>query len=454
MEPTDLRIRVVPAIVDVSAAEWDACANPAGARASAGESNRFFSRLANCAVAEAAFAPSDAASLVPPRPHPGIDSGSQRIEPIAPVNAESSSQGAFNPFISHGFLSALEASGSAVARAGWQAQHLIAETGGGTVVGVAPCYLKSHSRGEYVFDHAWAEAYERAGGDYYPKLQVSVPFTPVTGRRLLARPGPTAAAVRDGLTAGLVELCRMREASSVHLTFLTEPEWRLLAGHGFLQRTDQQFHWENAGYARFEDFLGALAARKRKAIRRERREALPAGVTVHWLTGSDLTEAAWDAFFAFYMETGSRKWGRPYLTRSFFSLVGESLRDHILLVMAKRAGRFIAGALNFIGSDTLYGRNWGAIEHHPFLHFELCYYQAIEFAIAKKLARVEAGAQGEHKLARGYLPTITYSAHFIADGGLRRAIADYLVRERAYVAAASEELSTYAPFRKVPAEEA
>jgi uncharacterized protein len=281
-----------------------------------------------------------------------------------------------------------------------------------------------------------------------------VPFTPVTGRRLLARPGPAAAAVRDGLTAGLVELCRMREASSVHLTFLTEPEWRLLGGHGFLQRTDQQFHWENAGYASFEDFLGALAARKRKAIRRERREALPPGVTVHWLTGSDLTEEAWDAFFAFYMETGSRKWGRPYLTRSFFSLVGESLRDHILLVMAKRAGRFIAGALNFIGSDALYGRNWGAIEHHPFLHFELCYYQAIEFAIANKLKRVEAGAQGEHKLARGYLPVTTYSAHYIADPGLRRAIADYLRRERAYVTAAGAEMAGYGPYRKVVAEEA
>jgi predicted N-acyltransferase len=360
----------------------------------------------------------------------------------------------FNPFIAHDFLAALEASGSAVARAGWQPQHLVAETESGTVVGVAPCYLKSHSRGEYVFDAGWAEAYERAGGSYYPKLQVSVPFTPVTGRRLLVRPGEQAEGVQAGLAAGLVELCRLREASSVHLTFLSEAEWRLLGTQGFLQRNDQQFHWDNAGYATFEDFLGALAARKRKAIKRERRDALPDGVTVAWLTGSDLTESAWDAFFAFYMETGSRKWGRPYLTRTFFSLIGESMRDHILLVMAKRAGRYIAGALNFIGSDALYGRNWGAIEHHPFLHFELCYYQAIEFAIHHGLARVEAGAQGEHKLARGYLPATTYSAHYIADPGLRRAIADYLKRERAYVQAAGEELSAYAPYRKEAAEEA
>jgi predicted N-acyltransferase len=459
MTGTDLRIRVVPSIVDVSAAGWDACANPGpGAPArmpgSTAAANRF-SRLANCAEAELALRPSDSASIAPHKPFPRSGTLSPAIEPDQAANAESDSHDwAFNPFISHAFLCALEASGSAVARAGWQPQHLVAESGDGSVVGVAPCYLKSHSRGEYVFDHAWADAYERAGGDYYPKLQVSVPFTPVTGRRLLVRPGASAEAVRAGLAAGLVELCRMRRASSVHLTFLTEPEWRFLGAQDFLQRTDQQFHWENGGYATFEDFLAALAARKRKAIRRERREALPPGVTVHWLTGSDLTEEAWDAFFAFYMETGSRKWGRPYLTRAFFSLIGERMRDHVLLVMARRAGRFIAGALNFIGSDTLYGRNWGAIEHHPFLHFELCYYQAIEFAIARKLARVEAGAQGEHKLARGYLPSTTYSAHYIADAGLRRAVADYLVRERAYVAAAGEELAACGPFRKVPAAEA
>jgi predicted N-acyltransferase len=353
----------------------------------------------------------------------------------------------YNPFISHGFLSSLEESGSVGARAGWQAQHLVADCDG-EIAGAMPCYLKSHSRGEYVFDHGWAEAYERAGGSYYPKLQVSVPFTPAAGRRLLVRAGTADGVVRGALAQGLMALCERRQASSAHVTFLPEAEWRFLGSQGFLLRTDQQFHWQNAGYDSFESFLGALASRKRKTIRRERREALANGIAIEWLTGSDLTEAAWDAFFAFYMDTGSRKWGRPYLTRPFFSLVGERMRDRILLVMAKRAGRWIAGAINFIGSDTLFGRHWGAVEHHPFLHFEVCYYQAIAFAIARGLARVEAGAQGEHKLARGYLPTTTYSAHFIADPALRRAIADYLKRERMYVAAAEEELIAAAPFRK------
>ena len=389
---TGLRIRVLPSITDLPAAAWDSCANP------------------------------------------GLREG----VPALP----------YNPFIAHDFLSALEISGSAVAKAGWQPQHLVLEDETGAVLGVVPCYLKSHSRGEYVFDRGWAEAYERAGGDYYPKLQVSVPFTPATGRRLLVAPGPHRGESEAALAQGLVELCRLREASSVHVTFMPEPEWHLLAERGFLKRTDQQFHWENAGYASFDEFLGALASRKRKVLKRERREALANGIEVDWLTGSDLTEAVWDDFFAFYMDTGSRKWGRPYLTREFFSLVGEKMADRILLVMAKRAGRYIAGAINFIGSETLFGRHWGAIEHHPFLHFELCYYQAIDFAIAKKLARVEAGAQGEHKIARGYMPVTTYSAHYIADPALRRAIADYLSRERAYVEAAREELAAYAPFRK------
>ena len=318
----------------------------------------------------------------------------------------------------------------------------------GTLVAAAPCYLKSHSRGEYVFDHGWAEAYAHAGGSYYPKLQVAVPFTPATGPRLLVRPGPQADKARRTLVAGLVELCRVDDASGVHVTFATEPEFRLLGELGFLQRNDQQFHWENAGYRSFDDFLSALASRKRKTIKRERQEALANGIEVHCLTGSDLTEDVWDHFFAFYMETGSRKWGRPYLTRPFFSLIGETMGDRILLVMAKRAGRWVAGAINFIGSHTLFGRHWGAVEHHPFLHFELCYYQAIDYAIAHKLQRVEAGAQGEHKIARGYMPTITYSAHYIADPALRRAIGDYLKRERAYVAAAGEELAATGPFRK------
>ena len=339
-------------------------------------------------------------------------------------------------------------SNSVGGRTGWQPQHVLARTPDGTLVAAAPCYRKSHSRGEYVFDRGWAEAYERAGGSYYPKLQVAVPFTPATGRRLLLRPGPQAHAVGRALAGGLVELCGLSGASGVHVTFATEPEFRLLGELGYLQRTDQQFHWENPGFASFDEFLAALTARKRKTIRRERHDALQNGISVHWLTGRDLTEDVWDAFFEFYMETGSRKWGRPYLTRPFYSLVGEKMRDRIVLVMAKRAGRWIAGAINFIGSHALFGRHWGAIEHHPFLHFELCYYQAIDYAIAHKIPRVEAGAQGEHKISRGYLPTTTYSAHYIADPALRRAIADYLVRERAYVAAAGAELAGLAPFRK------
>lgn len=353
-----------------------------------------------------------------------------------------------NPFVSHEFLSALEESASVGGRTGWQPSHLLAENATGDLLGAAPCYVKTHSRGEYVFDHSWAEAFERAGGDYYPKLQVAVPFTPVTGPRLLARPGSQMNAVRGALADALVEITTANELSSAHVTFLTEAEWLALGERGFLRRTDQQFHWENADYGSFDDFLATLASRKRKTIRRERKEALSAGIEVCWLTGKDLTEAVWDAFFTFYMETGSRKWGRPYLTREFFSIAGEKLRERILLVMARRSGRWIAGAINFIGADTLYGRNWGAIEHHPFLHFELCYYQAIEYAISYGLKRVEAGAQGEHKLARGYLPHTTYSAHFIANSVLRQAIAEYLTRERAYVQAAAEELAAAAPFRK------
>jgi predicted N-acyltransferase len=412
---TEFRIRVLPAIADVPADAWDACANPEGLLPKADEQSHELVKVTS-----------------EHKPNSSVETCGYR----------------YNPFVSHGFLSALEASQSAVARTGWLPQHLLAETTDGAVLGACPCYLKSHSRGEYVFDAGWADAYERAGGAYYPKLQVSVPFTPATGPRLMARPGPQADAARAALAAGLVALTEKREASSAHVTFLPREESDMLTARGFLQRTDQQFHWDNAGYTSFEDFLAALSARKRKLVKRERRDAVANDITLHWLTGSDLTEEVWDAFFAFYMDTGSRKWGRPYLTRAFFSIVGETMRDRILLVMAKRAGRFIAGAINFIGSDILYGRHWGAIEEHPFLHFEVCYYQAIEYAIARKLARVEAGAQGEHKLARGYMPVTTYSAHYIADPALRRAIADYLKRERSYVAAAGEELAAHAPFRK------
>jgi hypothetical protein len=402
MTDIELRIRIAQSLTEVRAAAWDACA-----------------------------VESD------------LSSREDNLSPDLSTRRQ-----ADNPFISHDFLSSLESSSSVGPRTGWQPRHLLAETADGALLGAAPCYVKSHSRGEYVFDAGWAEAFEHAGGDYYPKLQVAVPFTPVTGPRLLARPGPLANQVRGALTDALVEIATTNELSSVHVTFATEPEWRLLGGRGFLQRNDQQFHWENAGYATFEDFLTALSSRKRKTIRRERKEALEPGIELAWLTGSDLTEAVWDAFFAFYMDTGSRKWGSPYLTRAFFSIASEKMRDRILLVMAKRNGRWIAGALNFLGSDTIYGRNWGAVEHHPFLHFEVCYYQAIEYAIAHKLKRVEAGAQGEHKLARGYMPKTTYSAHFIANAALRRAVAEYLARERAYVRAAGEELAAAAPFRK------
>ncbi len=353
-----------------------------------------------------------------------------------------------NPFVSHAFLAALEQSGSATPRTGWAPQHLLIETTEGELLGAAPCYLKSHSRGEYVFDHGWADAYERAGGAYYPKLQVCVPFTPATGPRLLVPASPHAEIARETLAAGLVALCERRHASSVHVTFQPEQDWDFLGTKGFLKRTDQQFHWQNDGYQSFDEFLGALASRKRKVIKRERRDAAESGITIHHLSGSDLTEAVWDDFFAFYMDTGSRKWGRPYLTRSFYSMIGETMADQILLVMARRNGRYIAGAINFIGADTLFGRHWGAIEHHPFLHFEVCYYQAIDYAITHKLKAVEAGAQGEHKIARGYVPVTTYSSHYIADPGLRRAIADYLKHERAYVDAAGRELEALAPFRK------
>ena len=307
-----------------------------------------------------------------------------------------------------------------------------------------PLYRKSHSYGEYVFDHAWAEALERAGGDYYPKLQASVPFTPVTGPRLLAK---TPEARRELLqyAAGAVE---QLGASSLHLTFLTEDEWRLAGDAGYLQRTGQQFHWENRGYASFEEFLGELASGKRKNLRKERQSVRDAGVTFDWLTGNDLTEAHWDCFFDFYRDTGGRKWGTPYLTRDFFSRLGDGLKQQTLLVMAKQNGEYIAGALNLFGEGVLFGRNWGCTAFVPFLHFETCYYQAIDFAIARGLKRVEAGAQGEHKLLRGYLPVPTYSAHRIAHPGLRRAVDDYLAQERAAVAENIAELAKASPFRK------
>lgn len=351
-----------------------------------------------------------------------------------------------NPFVSHAFLSALEDSGCVGGRSGWAPLHVVVEEAE-TLLGAVPCYLKSHSMGEYVFDHSWADAYTRAGGRYYPKLQVSVPFTPAAGPRLLVPESPQADDVRERLIAGLRAVRDQTKASSIHATFLQEADVRAFTARGFLRRDDQQFHWFNEDYGSFEDFLAALASRKRKAIRRERRDALQNGITVEWISGRDITEAHWDAFFAFYMDTGSRKWGSPYLNRLFFSLIGERMAERILLIMAKRNGRYIAGAINFVGDRRLYGRNWGCIEDHPFLHFEVCYYQAIDFAIAKGLDRVEAGAQGEHKLARGYRPVITTSAHDIADPSLRRAVQSYLEQERLYVSEAAEELASATPFR-------
>jgi uncharacterized protein len=353
-----------------------------------------------------------------------------------------------NPFTSHAFLRALEDSGSAAAETGWLPKHLLLGDASGTLLGCMPCYLKSHSRGEYVFDHGWADAYLRAGGRYYPKLQASIPFTPVTGKRLLVRPGDGEAERGALLLQAAKQVTDRLGVSSLHITFLTREEWQLAGECGLLKRTDQQYHWQNQDYSSFEDFLSALASRKRKGIRRERREALEGGIEIEWVTGSDLTEAHLDAFFAFYIDTGSRKWGSPYLTRECFSLLRESMADEMLLILAGRSGTYIAGALNFIGRDALYGRYWGAIEEHPFLHFEICYYQAIDFAIAHRLARVEAGAQGAHKLARGYLPSETYSAHYIADPALRRAVADYLKRERLAVAREIALLSDEAPYKR------
>ena len=397
MSGSEFKFRFVRSLAEVDPLAWDACANPA----------------------DPVFAPEDEGQY-------------ER----------------FNPFISHAFLNALEVSGSAIAREGWAPLHVLVEDESGRLAACAPCYLKSHSMGEYVFDYAWADAYERAGGRYYPKLQVSVPFTPAQGRRLLVASGDGAPAGRAKLIEGLEALREETGASSIHVTFPLKSECDALEAAGYLARTGKQFHFFNKGYATFDDFLADLASRKRKSIKRERRDALSDGVEIHRLTGADITEEHWDAFFHFYMDTGARKWGRPYLTRAFFSQIGETMAERILLVMVRRNDRWIAGAINFIGDDALYGRNWGALEERPFLHFEVCYYQAIEFAIARGLKRVEAGAQGEHKLARGYQPVTTYSAHSIADPRLSRAVADFLVHEREAVAEEIDLYGEHVPFRR------
>jgi len=399
----DLTVRVATSLKAVPAGAWNACANPH-------------------ALAEALLAPAA------PSGDPALDRD--------------------NPFVSHEFLMALEDSRCIGGRTGWSPAYLLVEDDTGGLLAASPSFLKSHSQGEYVFDHSWADAYERAGGRYYPKLQVAAPFTPATGPRLLVSNGPRADEARGALIGGLEALRGQTQSSSVHVTFAQEPDIAALKQAGYLERNDLQFHWQNEGFGTYDDFLATLASRKRKALKRERREALSAGITIDVLSGNDLTEAVWDDFFSFYEDTGARKWGRPYLNRAFFSAVGKAMGERIVLVMAKRAGRYIAGAINFRGANTLYGRNWGCIEDQPFLHFEVCYHQAIDYAIAHGLVRVEAGAQGEHKIARGYRPVITRSLHHIADPGLRRPVAAYLAQERERIAAAREALAVESPFRK------
>ncbi len=351
--------------------------------------------------------------------------------------------GTGNPFVGHAFLSALEDSGSAVAHTGWQPVPIAIDGPDGAPAAILPAYAKSHSQGEYVFDHGWADAWERVGRSYYPKLQIAVPFSPVPGPRLLLRDPALAPA----LIAAAEAVVQQNDLSSAHATFVDAAQLAWFEQADWLIRADRQFHWHNQGYADFDGFLAALSSRKRKTIRKERAAARE-GLEFRQLGGAEITEADWDAFWRFYQDTGSRKWGRPYLKRSFFSLLGQRLGERILLMLALRNGRPIAGALNLLGSDTLYGRYWGATEDVPFLHFELCYYQAIDAAIARGLQRVEAGAQGEHKLARGYLPTPTYSAHYIPDPGFRRAVADYLERERMAIAANIAALAEEAPYKR------
>ncbi len=389
MSSSALTAQAVQSVTDIDASEWDACANPPGA--------------------------------------------------------------SYNPFLRHAYFAALEQSGSATARTGWQPFHITLRAPDERLLGVMPLYVKGHSRGEYVFDHAWADAYERAGGSYYPKLLAAVPFTPATGRRLLVNAPDddleARAALEQQLLLAAVQIAEQIEISSLHMIFMPEAQWQGAGKLGLLQRMDQQYHWQNDNYASFDDFLAALNSKKRKNLRRERRDALADGIEVEWLTGAAITEEHWDSFYRFYTDTGSRKWGSPYLTRDFYTRIGRTMPEDVLLILCRRAGRYIAGAINFIGSDTLYGRHWGCIEDHRFLHFEVCYYQAIDFAIQRGLAHVEAGAQGAHKVARGYQPRATYSAHWIRDAGFRDAVARYLEEERSYVRREIDWTEAHLPFR-------
>ncbi|QFT57967.1 hypothetical protein FIU94_03945 [Sulfitobacter sp. THAF37] len=393
MSAQEIEIRVVPHLSEVGQADWDACACPETADGGA---------------------PND-------------------------------------PFTTYRFLSALEQSGSVGPGTGWQPQYITASVEG-QVIGVAPLYAKSHSQGEYIFDHSWAHAYERAGGRYYPKLQIAVPHTPATGRRFLTRTGFEQTGLA-ALAQGAVQLTQNNSLSSLHVTFCTAEEAAQAEDLGLMVRMTQQFHWRNQGYNDFDDFLANLNSRKRKNLRKERAQAQGFGGTIRTFSGDELLPEHWDAFWQFYQDTGARKWGTPYLTRRFFDIAQETLRDDIALVLAERDGRWVAGALNFIGRDALYGRYWGCIEHHPCLHFELCYYQAIDIAIARGLKTVEAGAQGEHKLARGYLPTPTWSLHWMRDRGFASAVAEYLQAERDAVDQEIEILTDYGPFKHVHMEE-
>jgi predicted N-acyltransferase len=354
-----------------------------------------------------------------------------------------------DPFTTHRFLLALETSSSVGPGTGWEPHPLLVHDATGRLVAAAPMFAKSHSQGEYIFDHGWAEAYERAGGRYYPKLQIAVPFTPATGRRLLTLPGHEAEG-RAALISAASDIARQNHLSSLHITFCTLDEASAGEAQGLLRRTTQQFHWLNHGYRSFDDFLATLASRKRKALRKEREIANAHGLRIESLTGAAILPEYWEAFWAFYQDTGSRKWGRPYLTRAFFDQIHATMRDDVLLVLAFDGPRAVAGALNFIGSDCLFGRYWGCIADYPCLHFELCYHRAIDWAIAHGLARVEAGAQGEHKLARGYLPTEIHSLHWLREPSFARAVADYLNRERMAVEEEIEVLTAYGPFRRGP----
>lgn len=366
-----------------------------------------------------------------------------------PANAWDACAGADNPFVRHAFLSALEDSRSACGEEGWLPRHLVLENSDGGVVACAPLYVKSHSYGEYVFDWSWANAYSQAGGRYYPKLQCAVPFTPVTGPRLLIHPdAANPARLREVLVSGMVNLADRTGCSSVHITFPTEAEARAMEDMGLLRRMGVQYHWENKGYRTFDDFLETLSSRKRKDIRKERKRAQESGVRLMTLTGDDIKPHHWDAFFRFYMATADRKWGTPYLTREFFDLLGQRMADAVVLVMGEDDGQPVCGALNLQGTDTLYGRNWGSLGDYRYLHFEACYYRALDHAIETGLKRVEAGAQGEHKIKRGYLPRPTWSAHWIADEGFRDAVDRFLRQERAAMAAEIRDLATLAPYRK------